>query len=62
MLRWEDWLADRAGITGKELPNTPRAQKGGPDWDTLRELGDWGGMLKGIWALAFPQMVDINRT
>lgn len=36
LLQRQDSPAERAGIRGKELPNTPRAEKGGPDWDMHR--------------------------
>lgn len=36
LLQWPDSPAERAGIRGKELPNTPRAENGSPDWDMHR--------------------------
>lgn len=32
LLGQEHWFADCAETSSKELPNTPRAEKGGPDW------------------------------
>lgn len=44
-----------------ELPNTPRAEKGGPDWD-MHRVTTLERNAKEDGALAIPQVIGMKRT
>lgn len=61
LLQWQDFPAEKAEIRGKELPNTPRAGKGGPAWD-MHRVATWERDVKEDLALAFPQVIGNKRS